>query len=260
MSTTITTEQVKELRDKTGVSVMQCRKALEEAGGDMEKATVILRKKGSEVAEKKADRAAADGRIVIKAENGKAVVLTLNCETDFVAQNEDFKTLAENIMSIAWNEGVEAAKSQAPALINDVVLKIGENIQLGSIEEITGDVIGTYTHYNGKNGAVVALSGGSVEVAKDVAMHAAAMKPRYMSASEITDKERAEATEVLEKEVANSDKPEEIKAKMLEGKLKTYFSEQTLTGQAFFKDPNLTIEQYLANNKATLQSAHIYTI
>lgn len=256
----ITTEQVKELRDKTGVSVMQCRKALEEAEGDMEKATVILRKKGSEVAEKKSDRTASDGRITIKAEGGKAVVVILSCETDFVAQNDDFKTLSENIMSVAWNEGADTAKAQAAVLINDVVLKIGENIQLVAVEEIHGETIGIYTHYNGKSGAVVALTGGTSEVAKDIAMHAAAMKPRYMNAGEITDKERAEVTEVLEKEVTESDKPADIKAKMLEGKLKTYFSEQTLSGQPFFKDPSLTIDQYATKNGGVITTAKVYII
>ena len=256
----ITTEQVKELRDKTGVSVMQCRKALEEAEGDIEKAMIILRKKGSEVAEKKSDRSAADGRIMIKSDATRAIVLILNCETDFVAQNDDFKATAESILDIAWNEGVDAAKAKAPELTNAIVLKIGENIQLGSLEEIKGDAIGYYLHFNGKSAAVVGLKGANADIAKDIAMHAAAMKPKYLSNTEIGEKEKSEATEVLKKEVDNSDKPEDIKAKMLEGKLKTYFAEQTLLDQPFFKDPSMSIKDFASKNGGTVESFKVYTI
>ena len=141
---------------------MQCRKALEEAGGDMEKALIILRKKGSEIAEKKSDRTAADGKVLVKHEGGRALVLTLYCETDFVAQNERFAALAQSILDEARTEGIAVAKENASAKIHDVVLAIGENIQLGSIDEYTGDVIGSYTHFNGKQACVVVLDRKSV--------------------------------------------------------------------------------------------------
>ncbi|HVY35964.1 MAG TPA: translation elongation factor Ts [Candidatus Paceibacterota bacterium] len=256
----ITTEQVKELRDKTGVSVMQCRKALEESAGDMEKALIMLRKKGAEIAEKKSDRSAADGVIVVRTDTTRALTLILNCETDFVAKNADFTTLANTLADIAWNDGAEKARQQAPALINDVVLKIGENIQLGTIDEVRGDVVGAYVHHTGKVAAVVALKGGTPDVAKDIAMHVAAMKPAYRSSADITEEAKDAVVEVLKKEVDESGKPEDIKAKMLEGKLAGYFKEQTLLDQPFFKNPDVTIETYAANNGATVDKFVLYTL
>lgn len=257
---TITTEQVKELRDKTGVSVMQCRKALEEADGDMEKAIILLRKKGSEVAEKKSDRSATDGRITIKQDGTRAVALTLYCETDFVAQNADFITLAEKLVDIAWTDGADKARADAPALINDVVLKIGENIQLGAIEEFAGAVVGSYTHFNGKNGAVVVLDGGTADVAKDIAMHVSAMKPTFLSSADIDEAAKAQVIEVLKKEVDESDKPADIKEKMLEGKIGTYFKEQTLLDQPFFKQPEHTIGAYAKNAGGTVTAFRLFQL
>ncbi len=257
---TITTEQVKELRDKTSVSVMQCRKALEEAEGDMEKAIILLRKKGSEMAEKKSDRNASDGRVFIKTENQKAVVVTLNCETDFVAQNQGFIDCGEAILNIAWTEGVEKAKESAPALINDAVLKTGENIQLGSIDAYEGETIGSYIHFNGKTAALVVMKGGSVEVAKDIAMHASAMKPTYLKTEDIKQADKDAVIEVLKKEVDESGKPEDIKAKMLEGKIDAYFKEQTLLEQGFFKNPEQTIGKLASSNNGEIVSFKLYTL
>lgn len=257
---TITTEQVKELRDKTSVSVMQCRKALEEAGGDMEKAIILLRKKGSEMAEKKSDRNASDGRIFIKQELGKAVVLTLNCETDFVAQNQGFVDCGEAILKEAWENGIEKAKESSASFINEAVLKTGENIQLGSIEEYTGETIGSYIHFNGKTAALVTMKGGTEEVAKDIAMHVSAMKPTYLKTEDIKEGDRSAVIEVLKKEVEESDKSEDIKAKMMEGKISGYFKEQTLLEQSFFKNPELTIGKLAANNGAEVVSFKIYTL
>ncbi len=256
----ITAEQVKELRDQTGVSVMQCRKALEEASGDMEKALIILRKKGSEIAEKKSDRNASDGLIMIKQDGARALVLTLYCETDFVAKNERFIALAEDLLTTAWSEGVEAAQIRASEKINDVVLAIGENIVLGNIEEFSGEIIGSYTHFNGKQACVVVLSGGSKELAKDIAMHAAAMKPRYLSSSDIVESDREAVVEVLKKEVDESDKPEDIKAKMLQGKIDAYFKEQTLLDQIFFKTGDITISGLLQKEGATIKSFKLYMV
>lgn len=257
---TITTEQVKLLRDQTSVSVMQCRKALEEADGDMEKALIILRKKGSEVAEKKSDRSATDGLIVVKNDTTRAVTLILNCETDFVAKNDDFIKASHTLVDTAWTDGADKARADAPAIINDVVLKIGENIQLGAIDEVLGGTIGAYTHHTGKTAAVVVLSGGTPEVAKDIAMHVAAMKPMYLKSTDIDEAARTSVMAVLQKEVDESGKPEDIKAKMLEGKISGYFKEQTLLDQPFFKHPEQTIEQYAKANGATVEKYVVYTV
>ena len=257
---TITTEQVKELRDATSVSVMQCRKALEEADGDMEKAKIILQKKGGEMAQKKSDRSASDGTVFVKSDSTRALTLILNCETDFVAKNEGFIALGNKLVEIAWNEGAEAARAQAPALCSDVVLTIGENIQLGSIDEVLGTIVGTYTHHTGKTAATVVLSGGSADVARDIAMHVTAMKPAYLNTSEISEENKAAVAEVLNKEVAESDKPEEMKAKILEGKMASFFKEQTLSEQSFFKMPEKTIAQYAKEHGATVEKFVLYTV
>ena len=251
MSTKITAELVKELRDATGVSVMQCRTALEEAEGDMEKALIILKKKSSSIAMKKADREAHDGVVVVREGSGKVLVLTLHSETDFVAKNDDFTKLANELADIAIKEGVESMRAKSGDMINSVVQKVGEKIELGQIDEIEGTTLGNYVHA-GKSATVVSLSAGTPELAKDIAMHIAAMKPAFTNASEITDEDKKKVIEVFEKEVNESDKPEDIKKKMLDGKISTYFKEQTLMDQAFIKNPDITIGKLLADNNANL--------
>lgn len=259
MSAQITTELVKELRDATGISVMQCRKALEEAEGDMEKALAILKKTSSEVALKKKDREVKDGSVAVSLDNGKAIIVTLMCETDFVAKSDDFKALLENILNTAKTEGVEATKTKALEMINPVIQKTGENIQLGEMVEISGEVLGGYVH-GGKKAVVVSLAGGDNALAKDVAMHVAAMNPEYISEADITDEARKLMQEVFEREVAESDKPEEVKQKMLEGKMNTYFKEKTLLDQAFIKNPDLTVGKLLAGAKANIVSVNKYNV
>lgn len=256
----ITSEQVKELRELTSVSVMQCRKALEEADGDMEKALIILRKKGSEIAEKKSDRSAADGLVVIKNDGHKALALILNCETDFVARNADFINLANSLTQNAWQNGVDAARGEASNLINDVVLKVGENIQIGLMEEIQGETVGSYTHHTGKIGAVVVLKGGNQQVANDIAMHTVAMKPKYLNQEEISDDDKNNVMEALKKEVEETNKTQEMKQKIMEGKISSYFKEQTLNDQSFFKLPEKTIAQYAKENGAEIEKFLIYNI
>lgn len=249
MSIQITAQLVKELRDATGVSVMQCKNALEEAEGDMEKALIILKKKSSSIAVKKADRNAADGLIIVKEKDNKALLMAIHSETDFVARNADFVNLGEQLANIAIEEGIEVMKEKSLPIINEVVQKVGEKIELGRVEEIEGEVIGSYVH-NNKSAVIVVLTGGTKELAKDIAMHIAAMKPVFVTLEEITEDDKKKVIEVFEKEVAESDKPAEIKAKMLEGKIGTYFKEQTLMNQSFIKNPDLTVSQLLSNSKA----------
>ncbi len=240
----ITTEMIKELRDSTGVSVMQCKKALEEAQGDMEKALMILRKKSSEIAAKKSDRETNDGLVATKTEGGKTVLLVLKCETDFVAKNEDFVALAKTLADKAIAGGKEAVEQEAAEIINPVIQKVGEKIELGEVTVYDNGVIGTYVH-NGKSGVMVSLRGGTEELARDIAMHIAAMKPVYLAKSDVPEEMKQKATELFSKEVAESNKPEEIKKKMLEGKIDTYFKEQTLLDQPFIKNPDMTISALL---------------
>jgi len=251
MSIKITTELVKELRDSTGVSVMQCKNALEEADGDMEKALIILKKKSSSIAMKKSDRNAKDGTIVVLESDGKSLLLALHTETDFVSKHEDFTSLANELAEIALNEGIEKMTEQSLDLINPIVQKVGEKIELGRVEEVTGTILGNYIH-GSKSGVIVSLTGGTSNLARDIAMHIAAMKPTYKSSEEITEEDITKVKEVFEKEVEESDKPENIKKKMLEGKLNTYFKEQTLMDQAFIKNPDITIGKLLEENGASL--------
>ncbi len=251
MSIKITAELVKKLRDNTGVSVMQCKNALEEAEGDMEKALIILKKKSNSIAMKKANRDAHEGLIVIAESGNKTIILSLHCETDFVAKNNDFLTLANELAHIVLKEDLDTMKSKSTDMINQIVQKVGEKIELGYIGEINGETIGSYVH-GGKSAVVVSLKGGTPELAKDIAMHIAAMKPVFMTEDEITPEDRMKVTEVFEKEVSESDKPEKIKEKMLEGKIATYFKEQTLMDQLFIKNNNITINTLLKNNGATL--------
>ncbi len=253
MSIKITAELVKELRDGTGVSVMQCKNALEEAEGDMEKALVILKKKSSSIAMKKADRTAHDGIIVVREMAGKTLLVALHCETDFVARNEDFITLANKLADLGEAEGVDAMKEKSLDMINPVVQKVGEKIELGTVSVIEGEVLGSYVH-GSKSAVIVSLKGGTPELAKDIAMHIAAMKPAFIKIEDITIDDKAKVVEVFEKEVAESDKPEEIKKKMLEGKISTYFKEQTLMDQSFIKNPDITVSNLLKEKGATFVS------
>ncbi|MFA5999957.1 MAG: translation elongation factor Ts [Candidatus Paceibacterota bacterium] len=259
MSSQITTELVKELRDATGISIMQCKRALEEAGGDMNKALAILKKTSSEIALKKTDRVVKDGAVMIKTNGNKTVMVALLCETDFVAKNEDFTALLGKLADLALNEGTEKAKENSKDMINAIIQKTGENIQLGEIYEITGEVVGNYVH-NNKIAIVVSLDGGNADLARDVAMHIAAMKPEYITASDIDQEAKDTMMEVFQKEVASVNKPEDIKKKMLEGKISTYFKEKTLVDQPFIKDGNVTVGKLLESAKAVIKEVKRYSI
>jgi elongation factor Ts len=259
MTTKITTELVKELRDATGVSVMQCKRALEEAEGNMTKALAILKKTSSDIATKKADRNAKDGAIMIKSDNKKSVLVALRCETDFVSRNEDFVSLLTKLTDQTFINGIEKMKAEAKEMIDPIIQKTGENIQLGDVYLVEGNVLGNYVH-NNKSGVIVSLEGGNEELAKDIAMHITAMKPEYITADEITTDIRKTMQEIFEKEVATVNKPEEIKKKMLEGKMTTYFKEKTLLDQPFIKNSDETIGQLLEKSKAKIKEVKRYSI
>ena len=259
MSTQITTEQIKELRDTTGISVMQCKRALEEAEGDMNKALAILKKTSSDIALKKVSREVKDGRVSIKTDGKKAVLVSLHCETDFVARNEDFTKLLNELTEKAFSEGIENMKTEAKNMIDPIIQKTGENIQLGDAFLVSGEVLGNYVH-NNKTGVIVSLTGGTTELAKDIAMHVTAMKPEYITQDEITEDVKNTMKEIFEKEVASVDKPAEIKEKMLLGKMATYFKEKTLLDQAFIKDGELTVGKLLEKAGAKIKEVKRYSI
>lgn len=257
--TKITTELVKELRDATGISVMQCRKALEEADGDMKKALAILKKTSADIALKKKDREVRNGRVVVKGDNTRLVLIALLCETDFVARNDDFVKLLENLADKALRDGIENMKSSAKELIDAVIQKTGENIALGEAYEIKGGVLGGYVH-NNKMATVVSLAGGNTELAKNIAMHVAAMKPEYIKMEDVDQEIKKTMEEVFSKEIASLNKPEEIKKKMLEGKIASYFKEKTLLEQAFIKNDDETVGELLKKQKAEIKELKKYSI
>jgi elongation factor Ts len=258
-STNITTELVKELRDATGISVMQCKRALEEAEGDMKKALAILKKTSSDIALKKADRSLNSGAVTIKSESDKAVLVGLLCETDFVAKNDDFTSLLEKIAVIALKDGLEKMKASTKEMVDQIIQKTGENIQLGEVYEVAGKVLGAYVH-NNKSGVIVSLEGGDTGLAKDIAMHITAMKPEYITESEISEEARKTMQEIFEKEVASLDKPADIKKKMLDGKMATYFKEKTLVSQAFIKNADETVGKLLEKAGAKIKEVKVYSI
>ena len=241
----ITAQMVKELRDRTGVAMMACKKALEEANGDMDEAIAILRKRGEAKAADKADRSTSEGRIAV---SGRAMVKLL-CETDFVGKNESFVALAQELADKAA-DGEDAAKSHFEDVKTDKIQEIGENIVLDSVVSIEGgNTVSGYVHSNGKIGVLVALEGGNEEQARDVAMHAAAMDPLVATPEDVSDELIAKEMEIAKAQLIEEGKPENIIDNILAGKTKKFCAERALTSQSFVKDPSMTVQEYIGDAK-----------
>lgn len=253
----ITAELVKKLRDATGISLIKIKNALVEADGDEAKAIEILRKSGEKDAAKKSDRTTSEGVVVAKTTNGgkKAAMVSILCETDFVARNPDFQALAEQIADIALAEGAEAAKQKGEELTQQAVTKIGEAIRMGDvhIEELEDGIIGSYIHGNKKIGVLVSLKTGEEEVARDLAMQVAALNPSVVHPHEVSDELVAQEAEIQREIIIKEGKPAEMAEKILEGKLKKFREEQALIKQSFVKDSSKTVEQHLAQAKAEIK-------
>jgi len=249
--TTINAKAVASLRARTGVSMMQCKNALEEANGDEDKAIEILRKKGASAAAKKADREQSEGLVFIAEEDGKAAMIRLDCETDFVARDENFLQLGQDIADALLSGGMDNAKNVAEEKLPGMVQKLGENISVGEMQVVESAVSGVYVHSNGKIGVVIGLSGGSSELARDVAMHAAAMNPLYVEPSEVSDEAVEKEKAIWKEQLATEGKPAEIIAKIMEGKEKKFREENSLISQEFVKEPGTTVEKYLGDANVT---------
>lgn len=245
----ITAQQVNELRQKTGVSMMACKKALVEADGNMEAAIDILRKKGEAKAGQKAERATKEGVVQIAKEGNKAALASVFCETDFVARNEELVALVKDIAQKAVSEGEGSAKSFAETGLKELFNKLGENLQLGELQIIEGPVVGSYVHSNNKLAAVVVLDGGEEEIATDLAMHVTAMNPQVIDPSEVSDEMVAKEKEVWTEQLKNEGKPENIIEKILIGKETKFREESALIKQPFVKDGEKTVEQLLDGGK-----------
>ena len=259
----VTAAQVKELRERTGAGMMECKKALEKVSGDVELAIEELRKSGRAKADKKAGRVAAEGVTVIHASpDGKqAVMLEINCETDFVARDENFLAFANAVLKTALSTRIADVKALndlplagQTATIEEarqvLVAKIGENIHVRRIAFIDAATpVGIYLHSN-RIGVLVELDSDNPDLAKDIAMHVAASKPLVVSPDEVPSEIVSKEKEIYLAQAASSGKPQEIIEKMVSGRLKKFLDEVSLLGQPFVKDPTVTVASLLSKNRA----------
>ena len=260
----ITAQAVKELRDQTGAGMMDCKKALTETGGDIQEAIKFLRTKGLAAAAKKAHRSASDGAVVVAGDENTMVVLELNCETDFVARNPEFVSFAEALAEQALTSGatdVDQLKAQpfsgdpehtVEEAVSQKVATIGENVvlsRLARVEAGEGNSLNSYIHGGGKIGVVVEGSGGAgQEALHDVALHVAATEPRFVNRGEVTEELLATEREIALKQAVEAGKPEEIAKKIVEGKMEKFFVQEVLLEQAFAKEPDKSVKQFLAES------------
>ena len=261
----ITAQLVKELREKTGAGMMDCKKALQETDGNIDEAINFLREKGIASAGKKADRIATEGLIEVAVNGNDAAIVEINAETDFVARNEQFqnlvKKIAEHIVNTKPADLDELNKSELDGQSVEEVMKsaiatIGENMNIRRFEILTkpeNGAFGEYIHMGGTIGVISVIEGSTdEEVAKDVAMHAAALNPKYASQDEIPQEELDNEREVLKNQALQEGKPEKIVDKMVEGRMRKFLEEIVIGSQPFVKDSDKTVDKFLQENNAEL--------
>ena len=256
----VTASMVKDLREQTGAGMMDCKKALSETNGDMEEAVNWLREKGIAKSAKKESRIAAEGLANIYVNGNKAVIVEVNSETDFVSKNEEFTSMIDTIGNALLNSDVkeieEAKKiNTSEGTIEELIInktaKIGEKLSLRRFEIVNksdDEYFGTYIHMGGKIAALTVVKGSNENVARDVAMQAAAMKPLYVFPSDVPGDVLDNERNVLKEQAMNEGKPSDIAEKMVEGRIKKFYKEICLAEQAFIKDGDLSVEKYVANN------------
>lgn len=264
--------QVKELRDKTGVGMMDAKKALVETDGDMEAAVDYLREKGVSKAAKKADRIAAEGLSNVYVNGNVAAIAEINSETDFVAKNEKFQNLVKSITkAVADNnpssledaQKVEIDGQTIESTITEATTTIGEKITLRRfevVEKSDSEVFGDYEHMGGSISVLTLLEGGSEDIARDVAMHIAAINPKYLTRDDVPQEARDHELSVLTEQAKNEGKPENIVEKMVQGRLNKWLAEISLVDQPFVKDQDKTVGQYLKENNATIKTFVRYEV
>ena len=251
----ITASQVKELRERTGAGMMECKKALTENGGDIQAAADWLRKTGLAKADKKASRVAAEGRIAMAQAPGKAVLVEINSETDFVAKDGNFLAYTDEVAKVALSSGAEDAEALKAAKLasgetveearSALIAKVGENVQVRRLSRVdSANTIGAYVH-GGRIGVLVEVKGGNEELARGLAMHIAAMNPPYISPAHVPADFVAREKEIALAQVKDSGKPAEILEKMVSGKIAKTLAEISLTGQPYVLDTNQTVEAAL---------------
>ena len=262
----ISAKLVKELREKTGAGMMDCKKALTETDGDIDKAVDFLREKGIAKAAKKADRVAAEGTTYVASKGNEAVILELNSETDFVARNEGFqnlvKEMADHILEVkpADVDELNASKlangQTVEEKMNEAISTIGEKLTLRRFTIKTktdNDAFGEYLHMGGRIGVLTLVEGSTnAEAAKDVAMHIAALNPKFVSRDQVSEEELEHEKEILKQQALNEGKPENIVEKMVEGRMRKYLEEICVVDQAFVKNPDQTVAEFLKTDGGVL--------
>lgn len=259
--------QVKELRDLTGAGMMDAKKALVEAEGDMDKASEIIREKGVETAAKKAGRISAEGLSHIHVDGNTAAIVEINSETDYVAKNEQFQQLVKNIAeaiakekpaSLEAAQEVEMANGETiGAAITSAINTIGENItfrRFELVEKEDNEVFGAYEHMGGSISVLTLLEGEDEEVARNVSMHVAALNPEFATRDDVPQETRDKELSFLTEQAKGEGKPEHIVEKIVEGRLNKWLGEIALVDQPFVRDSDMTVKQYLDNNKSTIKS------
>lgn len=260
----ISASLVKELRDKSGAGMLDCKKALEANDGNIDAAMDWLREKGISKAAKKADRIAAEGIAAILIEGNQAVVVEVNSETDFVAKNDEFKSLVDTILKTLISSDVTTVQEalELPVdgeTLNDLIVaktaKIGEKLSLRrfqKIEKSDTESFGEYIHMGGKIAVLTLVDNASEEVAKDVSMHAAAMRPKYVKRENVPADELEKERAILKEQAVNEGKPAEIAEKMVEGRINKYYKEICLEEQPFVKDSDITVKKFVENNGGSI--------
>lgn len=264
---TITAEAVKQLRERTGAGMMECKKALVEAGGDLDAAAELMRKQGLAKADRKAARVAAEGVITVEcADSGlSAAIVEVNCETDFVAREQDFRRFAAQVAQVALESRPADARELLELRLRSgetvderrraLIAKIGENINIRRVAYADAPTaLGAYVHTGDRVGALVALRGGDETLARDLAMHVAWSNPPYVTAAQVPAELVAKEREILAEQARNEGKPPAIVEKMVEGRLRKYLNEITLLGQPFVRDPDVTVEKLLKGAGAEVVS------
>ncbi|MDX2465580.1 MAG: translation elongation factor Ts [Porticoccus sp.] len=250
---------VKDLRERTGLGMMECKKALVEAGGDIEKAIDDLRKSSGMKAAKKAGRIAAEGVVAAKVadDNSYGVMIEINSETDFVARDEGFLAFVGQVLDKAFAEKQTDTAALAASMEDArqaLVQKIGENVNIRRVEVVEAPMVGTYVHSNNRISVLVALSGGESGVAKDVAMHVAAVNPQVVKPEDMPEEVVAKEKEIFVAQARESGKPEEIIEKMISGRINKFLSESSLVNQPFIKDPDIKVGKLAKDAGAEIQS------
>ena len=258
----ITTALIKELRERTGAGMLDCKKALEENGGDIEKAIDWLREKGIAKAAKKSGRVAAEGLVfaAVSADRKKGAILEFNSETDFVAKNDEFKTFGEKLVQLSLEHDLtsedelkafELEGKKVEDNLTELIAKIGENMNIRRLKLVSTDgFIETYIHLGGKIGVLLNVSGEAtpenVEKAKGVAMHVAAMDPKYLNSDQVTADDLEREKEIARHQLQQEGKPENIIEKIIEGKMRKFYEENCLVNQKYVRDDSVTIEKFIA--------------